>query len=565
MSLSLPMFALVKREFISLIRARRALVILSLFLLVCIYAVARMWPSSVEMMEQASIVSTMLVASLTSMMLLACVLFVPALGATSVSVEREQDTLDSLRTTLISPSGILLGKMLNTVGFFLLLLLAALPVASTVFFLFGLDWVQMSQILFSLLLCAATCSMVGIYCSVRFERTYVAIGNAYAGVLLLALGSNIVGAVMMPVLGLWAARGARIFAVPYGMYGTIFGRSMSWVFGIWIYLIIIAVIFYSLALRRLRKAPVPPKIEGGSPIDDPWLLRKRRTTFPFYLIDPLARRKPIEDGRNPMLVRELRWGMASRGTFLARVFLASFAISLFGSFPALTGRGTDEMGTWFVFDMIAVVALAPALLANALTKERELGNLDMLRMTLLTPREIVAGKLSAGAVTIAPIILGVLLSSLGMVLLRVFSWRILLTGFTSLALCATICVCIGLYASLMTQRTSTALILSYGIAIALFAGPVILSEVVLAGSRSAAMPYDLGVMGAIGNVLRWMFSYVGSPIAVFVDSAAEPRHAEHHSLLPWVVNVAAYAILCRGVFLRSVHLFRERWMRNIWM
>ena len=66
-------------------------------------------------------------------------------------------------------------------------------------------------------------------------------------------------------------------------------------------------------------------------------------------------------------------------------------------------RSDDAMRDWILFQNYVTVLLAPALMANALTKEMELGNLDMLRMTLLRPRDITLGKLAAGAMALFPV------------------------------------------------------------------------------------------------------------------------------------------------------------------
>ena len=76
------------------------------------------------------IVSTLYIASL---------LIVPALAGASVVSEKENDTFELLAVTHIHPSSFLLGKRLNVVGYYLLMLLALFPLVAVVSFLVGLE------------------------------------------------------------------------------------------------------------------------------------------------------------------------------------------------------------------------------------------------------------------------------------------------------------------------------------------------------------------------------------------------------------------------------------------
>ena len=69
----------------------------------------------------------------------AAILVLPVYGGVSVILERQQETFDQVFLTLITPSGIVLGKLLNTLGMFLLIVLSMLPLVATSYFLIGLD------------------------------------------------------------------------------------------------------------------------------------------------------------------------------------------------------------------------------------------------------------------------------------------------------------------------------------------------------------------------------------------------------------------------------------------
>ena len=67
----------------------------------------------------------------------------PGLGAASVSVERETNTYEQLRLTLFSTRSIVFAKLVNVVGFFVLLLAAAVPVMSVALLLVGMDFTEL--------------------------------------------------------------------------------------------------------------------------------------------------------------------------------------------------------------------------------------------------------------------------------------------------------------------------------------------------------------------------------------------------------------------------------------
>ena len=551
-----PIAALIKREFVSTLRGLRSFVLMALFVLVCIVVVVWLWPDEERLFMQAAELSRELMMQIAFLLLGACALFVPALGATSIVVEREQQTFDFLRTTLIRPSGIVLAKLLNTVGFFLVLFVAVTPVLSAVFFLFGLDWFEFAQVLGILLATAFSCAMAGILASAWFRKPLIAIGAAYIGVLIAMLGSFIlrIPVIMLTLFGLFRLSGLRTIPLawsPVGALLSLFDQSLlpeQFVL-VLMYQAMFCGICFALTLNALGREPAPPMLERMKPIDDPRILHMRRHTWPYYLIDPLARKKPIEDGRNPMLVRELRWGVANRGTLLLRTFFVGFIIWFFTSVPAALDTHVEAVVYWFVFQMVATAALAPAFLANTLTKEYEVGNIDMLRMTLITSRQVILGKVIAGGMVVLPFVLAAIAASLSLVVMHHYEWELLLTGYASLAVCAALSVALGLFASLLTTRSSTALVLAYLLAVAVFAGSFVVRY--LFDLEIAFRPPD--------NALHALCRCLDSPIIAFAVNARTDVNGSVS--VSWLGNVFLYGAGCVGLIAYSIRRF-ERFRRR---
>jgi ABC-2 type transport system permease protein len=108
----------------------------------------------------------------------------PALTSGAISSERERQTFDLLRVSLLSTRDLILGKLGSAVAFLLLLILAALPLQSLAFFLGG---VGMEELIISLVMLVTSTLMfcaLGIYFSGIAKRTVVATVMSYASLMI---------------------------------------------------------------------------------------------------------------------------------------------------------------------------------------------------------------------------------------------------------------------------------------------------------------------------------------------------------------------------------------------
>jgi ABC-2 type transport system permease protein len=108
----------------------------------------------------------------------------PALTSGAISSERERQTFDLLRTSLLSARSLVFGKLGSAVVYLLLLIFTAIPVQSLAFFLGG---VGMSEMVISTLMLVVTavffCAL-GLFFSSFAKRTLVATVSSYATILL---------------------------------------------------------------------------------------------------------------------------------------------------------------------------------------------------------------------------------------------------------------------------------------------------------------------------------------------------------------------------------------------
>lgn len=95
----------------------------------------------------------------------------PAVTAGSISGEVEKLTFDLLLATPLSPSQILWGKLISALSYILLLLFAAIPLASIVFVFGGISLTSMFKALLVLSVTAVMAGSMGLFFSAWFQRT----------------------------------------------------------------------------------------------------------------------------------------------------------------------------------------------------------------------------------------------------------------------------------------------------------------------------------------------------------------------------------------------------------
>ncbi len=211
---------------------------------------------------------------------------VPALTASTISGERERQTLDILLTTRMTPFGIISGKLMSSVSMIVLLVFSSIPVISIVFIFGGVSLADVIKIVLYLIFAAVFFGTMGISCSARFKKTTSSTVAAYGGALGLCAGTVlivIVGALVaavsatvsiQSVVGILALilllnPGMTAVAMLVGQlaYSSISGTVFHDVFGIpmffsehWVIIsIILQLVFMILLLWRACSALKPKK------------------------------------------------------------------------------------------------------------------------------------------------------------------------------------------------------------------------------------------------------------------------------------------------------------------
>lgn len=123
----------------------------------------------------------------------------PALTAGVISGEREKQTLNMLLTTQQSSATIILSKLLSSLSFMTLVILATLPVYSIVFLYGGLSPKQLALVFLFYLFVMLLLGSIGVFYSTLFKKTIVSVIMTYGTGLIIFLVTGIVYIIAMGI------------------------------------------------------------------------------------------------------------------------------------------------------------------------------------------------------------------------------------------------------------------------------------------------------------------------------------------------------------------------------
>lgn len=357
----------------------------------------------------------------------------PALSATSIASEREAGLLEGLQLSHLKPIEIIAGKYLSSLAFAVLLLGAMLPPLGAWMWLHGIAPSDVLQVALAGLLTASTAASIGLFCSAWSRRANIAMRSAYTFTFLWIVGS----------LNAWtlATRG-ELFLVParitipawleapfvwFGLSNPLLVGALQWLpsvqsstsFSNAAWTLDAPVLFFNAAFQVLLSTALLALSAGAvrKPFAErPWIERrpKPNQSTPQSTLEPVAA-KPASDGwweipvgtwfrfRNPVLAREFRGKFRMRQVPLAvivsEVLLAMGVLYFYlqALWWALFDPPTRPMIWWALsfFGLLVVMTASAIMGASAFSREREAGTWEAMRLSLLTPGEILTGKSGA--------------------------------------------------------------------------------------------------------------------------------------------------------------------------
>ena len=465
-------------------------------------------------------------------------LMAPTFAAGAISGEKERKTYEMLLASPLHPWAIVIGKMVASLTHLAVLIVASLPIIILALPLGGVSiyevlaaylWLMMSVILFG---------SIGLACSAAFRRTASSLVVSY----LLILPLVMVGAIFWR--GLASSGNVRLqiaaFVLP-PLFLFISGLLCRWT-----------------ANRLLY----PPDVgsEGKDVIDLEQESKEaigmviQRDQFPDRLFAPPRRTTLMHDHANPVYDKEIHAELFSQGTLMLRLVIQIsmllaiplMAVTLFYQPPTLSA--------WYIcYALVFNILVAPVFSAGALTSERERQTFELLLTTVLSPRQIMWGKLLAGfrvsyvltMFLMWPVVLAFFLAfefyhSIWLSVLSFFLIVFVAAAFNSISamLCSALC-----------RRTSVAMLASYSLLIAIYFIPV------AAWYLATNVTEDPHVL----EVLQWLG--MGSPLMTVHWVPLEPRFSEPRVMDGWflVMRYVAFSLVAIvGMFLAASFVLRSR-------
>ena len=172
------------RELRGRMRGARAFVVMSIYLalmsgfallLYVIFSTA----SSLNASAATGQIGRVLFAGVVGIELLLIIFIAPSFTSGAITGERERQTYDLLRTTLLATPSFITGKLESSLGYILLLLLAAIPLQSLAFLFGGVTETEVILAFLILTVTAITFGTFGIYFSATQPRTLAASVRTY--------------------------------------------------------------------------------------------------------------------------------------------------------------------------------------------------------------------------------------------------------------------------------------------------------------------------------------------------------------------------------------------------
>lgn len=418
-------------------------------------AARRVQPARAQQLFQLFLVGQFLLVSLMA----------PTFAAGGITGEKERKTYEMLLASPLEPMTILVGKLLSSLTYLVLLILSSAPLVILCFLLGGILLSEIVRSYLVLILAAGTFGLISIACSSFFRRTSSSLVVSYLAILPLALATvNL------------TSTGANVEEQVFRDFVTI-ALLPPWCLAIWTVMVVVI-------HRRLL---YPPDVgsEGKEVVDEEEEMKYAvgvvidRDLFPDKLFAPAKRTDLMPDGANPVLDKELRSEIFSQGTLMLRLVIqVSMFLSIFLMAVLLfwkPGNAAYYVGYVLVFNLL----VGPVFSAGSITGERERKTLALLLTTLLTPGKIVWAKLLAAlrvSTVLTLLLTEQLLLAYGLMPeLRQVFWGLFIFLAIIVATCL-VTTSVGLLCSAMARRTSTALVLTYLTLLGLFAGPIGLSR-----------------------------------------------------------------------------------------
>lgn len=203
------------KELRSRMRGRRAFVVLTIHLLVMSAFITLVYSAFASSASgpfgpDSRDVGKVIFSSVLGLQVMLVIFVGPSFTAGAISGEKERQTYDLLRTTLLSARSFVAGKLVSALSYVLLLIFAAIPLQSIAFLMGGVAFIELflSQVI--ILVGAIVFALWGLYSSARMRTTLSSSVVTFAGSLFVTVGIPVIVGLFTMILSPFFAGAAII-------------------------------------------------------------------------------------------------------------------------------------------------------------------------------------------------------------------------------------------------------------------------------------------------------------------------------------------------------------------
>lgn len=385
-------------------------------------------------------------------------LMTPSFAAGAITGEKERESFEMLMASPIKPGAIVLGKLAASLTHLAILMVCSLPIVMLCLPLGGVSLYEVFAAYFAMVSSVALFGMICLWCSSFFSRTSAALVVSYLIILPL---------VMVGVL-LWQSL-VQLGTTRLLIFTTLVPVACGSV---------AALLWYDITRRLLSAQDLGT--EGKQTIDleteakEAVGLYINREDWPDRMFAPPKRTTFLEENANPIYDKEIRSEIFSQGTLMLRLVIQiSMFLALF--VMAVCLYLYPQHAAWYIaYVLMFNLLVGPVFSAGSITSERERQTLDLLLTTLITPWQMLWGKLFSGlrvssvltCFLLWPVVLACILPSDYWSNLPTMGGYLLIV-----ALCAVTTAMVALFCSTLFRKSATALMASYLVLATLFLAP----------------------------------------------------------------------------------------------
>jgi len=490
-----------QRELVTNLRMTKGFVLLAAYVALLGLLVFAAWPDSqrVDMAQSEQAKPLVQLFFLGQYLLMS--LMAPSFAAGAITGEKERESYEMLMASPLQPGAIVLGKLAASLTPLAQLMICSLPIVMLCLPLGGVHPSEVVAAYVAMIFSISLFGMVSLWCSSHFTRTSASLVVSYLLILPLALAGVLIWQAMEQLGEARLLVVMTVVPLACGSIGTLLWADTC------------RKLHRSPELGSAGKQVVDLETEAQEAVG----LYINREEFPDRLFAPPKRTSFLPDGANPIYDKEIRSEIFSQGTLMLRLVIQiSMSVALLVMAICLFVK--PHLAPWYIsYVLLFNMLVGPVFSAGSVTSERERQTLDMLLTTLITPWQMLWGKLLSGLRVSSVLTSFLMWPVLLACIMPLEYWGNLPTmgGFFLVAALSCVTTAMtALFCSTLFSKSATSLMATYLIILTLYLGPVagqVFVDAFLAKSQAVEIAQLTSICSPFAAVFNLPLSLSAAP------------------------------------------------------